>query len=169
MGRATPLRESVTADQLRSEALSAKSVRQAQRLMALAAVAEGKSREEAARIGGMDRQTLRDWVHRYNQFGAAGLIDRKSPGRPLKLSPEQKAEIAQIVDDGPDLEKDKVVRWRCADLKYIIKDRFDIDFHVDSIGRLLHGLRFSHVSARPRHPKQKPGAIEDFKKNSTTS
>jgi transposase len=169
MGRATPLREGVTADQVRNEALSAKSVRQAQRLMALAAVAEGKSREEAARIGGMDRQTLRDWVHRYNQYGADGLIDRKSPGRPMKLSAEQKAEIAQLVDEGPDLEKDNVVRWRCVDLKYIIKDRFDIDFHVDSIGRLLHGLRFSHVSSRPQHPKQKPGAIEDFKKNSMTS
>jgi transposase len=169
MGRAIQLREGVTAERLRNEAQGARNVRQARRFMALTAVAEGKSREEAARIGGMDRQTLRDWVHRYNQFGAAGLIDKKSPGRPTKLSAEQKEEIARIVDAGPDLEKDNVVRWRCVDLKYIIKDRFDDDFHVDSIGRLLHGLRFSHISARPQHPKQKPEAIEDFKKNSMTS
>jgi transposase len=164
MGRAIELREGVTTEQLRSEALAAQNVRQARRLLALLAVAEGKSRERAANAGGMDRQTLRDWVYRYNEFGAVGLISKKSPGRPAKLSAEQKEEITKIVDAGPYLEKDNIVRWRCVDLKYIIRDRFDIDFHVDSIGRLLHGLRFSHISARPRHPKQKPEAIEDFKK-----
>jgi hypothetical protein len=84
---------------------------------AIVAVYDGMSREDAARIGGMDRQTLRDWLHRFNRHGVEGLIDGQSPGRPSKLSAEQKEELRQLVEAGPDLDKDGVVRWRCVDLK----------------------------------------------------
>ena len=97
-------------------ATGVKDANQARRLLALAAVYEGMSREDAARIGGMDRQTLRDWVHRFNRRGVDGLIDIKAPGRRSKLSAEQREELRQLVEAGPDLDKDGVVRWRCVDL-----------------------------------------------------
>jgi len=134
--------------------------------LALAVVREGKSREEAARIGGMDRQTLRDWVHAFNERGPEGLINAKAPGPKPKLPTERKAELARIVEAGPDLEKDGVIRWRCADLKHLIKERWDIELSEVSIGRILKELGFSHVSPRPQHPKQKEGTIEAFKKTS---
>jgi transposase len=166
MGRAVALRAGITPQQVLNEARGLKDLRQVRRLLAIAAVAEGKSRAEAAEIGGMDRQTLRDWVHRYNDLGPQGLIGKPSPGRKPKLSNEQKQELSSIIDDGPDMEKDSVVRWRCVDLQRVVKERFNIDYHKNSFGRILKKLKFSHMSTRPLHPKQAPGAVEDFKKNS---
>jgi transposase len=166
MAAAVAIREDYSAEALRQLAVKAKDANQARRLLALAAVREGKSREEAARIGGMDRQTLRDWVHAFNERGPEGLINGKAPGPEPKLSSEQKEELARIVETGPDPEKDGVVRWRCADLQRLIKERFDIELSEVSIGRILKELGFSHISPRPRHPKQEEGAIETFKKTS---
>jgi transposase len=142
--------------------------RQCRRLLALAAVAEGRSRGEAAEIGGMDRQTLRDWVHRFNGEGPEGLLDRKTDGPPPKLTPAQKAELAVLVEAGPDRKKDGVVRWRRVDLKAVIEDRFGVIYHERSVSRLLHELGFSHLSARPRHPAQQVEVLEVFKKTSRT-
>ncbi len=166
MPAAVPVREDFTAAELRALASKSRDARQCARLLALAGVAEGRSRLEAARLGGMDRQTLRDWVHRFNQEGPAGLIDRKSPGAPAKVSAEQKAELAEIVERGPDVARDGVVRWRRIDLQQVIKDRFGVDYHERSVSRLLHELGFAHMSARPYHPGQEPQALEDFKKTS---
>ena len=152
MGGAVRLRQDFGADELRSLAARAKGVGQARRLLALAAVHDGMNRSEAARIGGMDRQTLRDWVHRFNQYGPEGLIDIKPPGRPPKLSEDQKEALKQLVETGPDPETDGVVRWRCVDLSEV------------SLGRVLKKLGFSHISARPQHPVQDPEAIATFKK-----
>jgi transposase len=91
------------------------------------------SREDAAEIGAMDRQTLRDWVHRFNAKGPAGLIDGKAPGPRPKLSPDQKQELKRIVETPPDPVKDAVVQWRCVDLRRIIKERFDVDLDEVSI------------------------------------
>src|ERR1700692_4688945 len=102
MGGAVGLRQDFGADELRRFAAKAKDGAQARRLLALAAVHDGMKRSEAARIGGMDRQTLRDWVHRFNQYGPEGLIDIKPPGRPSKLSEEQKEALKQLVETGPD-------------------------------------------------------------------
>jgi transposase len=132
--------------------------------LALAAVREGMNRTEAARIGGVDRQTLRDWVHRLNQHGPDGLIDIKPIGRPSKLSDDQKQALKQLVEAGPDPEKDGVVRWRCVDLKRVLSERFGVDLSEVSLGRVLKKLGFSHISARPRHPVQDPEAIAAFKK-----
>ncbi len=97
---------------------------QARRLLSIAAVYDGMSRTDAARIGGMDRQTLRDWSHRFNEEGLSGLVNRKAPGAPVKLTVSQLAELAALVEDGPDPAGDGVVRWRCLDLKIWIEDRF---------------------------------------------
>jgi len=164
MGAAIPLRTDYSASELRRLAKRAEDAGQARRLLSLAAVVDGVSREEAAEIGAMDRQTLCDWVHRFNANGPAGLINGKAPGPRPKLSPEQKQELKRIVETPPDPIKDGVVRWRCVDLRHIIKESFDVDLDEVSIGRALRELGFAHVSARPRHPKQNPQVIEDFKK-----
>jgi len=163
---AVPLKEDLNAAQLRAAAAAAKDANQARRLLALAAVRDGMSRTAAARIGGMDRQTLRDWVHAYNERGLDGLINKPLPGRPPKLSAQHKAEIGKLVEVGPDIEKDGLVRWRRADLAGIAKQRFGVTVDEDTMGRVLRELGFSHVSARPRHPKQDTDAIESFKKTS---
>jgi len=166
MSAAIRLRVDFGAAELRALAGRTKNASQARRLLALAAVYDGKPREEAARIGGMDRQTLRDWVHRFNQHGPEGLIDRKAPGGKPKLSAEQQAELKRLVEAGPDPESDGVVRWRCVDLKRVLSLRFGVDLSEVSLGRQLKKLGFSHISARPRHPAQKPEAISAFKKTS---
>jgi transposase len=158
------LREDFAAETLRRMATGVKDANQARRLLALAAVYEGMSREDAARIGGMDRQTLRDWVHRFNRRGVDGLIDIKAPGRRSKLSTEQREELRQLVEAGPDLDKDGVVRWRCVDLKRVLSERFGVDLSEVSLGRILKQLNFSRISARPRHPAQDDQAIPTFKK-----
>lgn len=164
MAAAVELRGDQSADEFRELAAKAKDANQARRLLALAAIRDGKDRAEAARIGGMDRQTLRDWVHAFNARGADGLINRTAPGRRPKLTAEQKEEVREIVETGPDPEMDGVVRWRCVDLRGVINKRFGVDLDEVSIGRLLKALGFAHVSGRPRHPKQDKEQIETFKK-----
>jgi transposase len=164
MGAVVELRQDFGADDLRQFARFAKTGAQAGRLLALAGVLDGMSRAEAARIGGMDRQTLRDWAHRFNQYGPDGLVDIKPPGRRPRLSDEQKDLLKRLVDDGPDPETDGVVRWRCVDLKRVVRDRFGVDLSEVSLGRILKQLGFSRISARPQHPMQDPEAIEAFKK-----
>ena len=105
-------------------------------------------------------------MHRFNQHGPEGLIDIKPSGRPGKLSDEQKEVLKQLVEAGPDLEKDGVARWRCVDLKRVVGQRFGVDLSEVSLGRVLKKLGFSHISARPRHPVQDPEAIATFKKTS---
>lgn len=164
MGSAVRLRDDYSADELRRLARISRDVRQGSRLLSIAAVLEGMSRADAARIGGMDRQTLRDWVHRFNATGPDGLLDRWSSGPPSRLSPEQQTELAAIVETGPDRAVDGVVRWRRIDLKRVIKARFGVDYDARYVGKLLHTLGFSHISARPHHPAQDAHIVEAFKK-----
>ena len=120
MAVAVELKGDRSSEEFRQLAAKAKDANQARRLLALAAIRYGKGRAEAARIGGMDRQTLRDWVHALNARGLDGLINRKAPGRKPKLTAEQKEEVHEIVAKGPDPEVDGVVRWRCVDLRGVI-------------------------------------------------
>ena len=156
MPAAVALRGDFTAAELRALASRSRDARQCARLLAMAGVAEGRSRLEAARLGDMDRQTLRDRVHRFNEEGLDGLLGRKSTGAPTKLPAEAKAALAEIVERGPDVAKDGVVRWRRIDLQQVIKDRFGVDYHERSVSRLLHELGFAHMSARPYYPSQEP-------------
>src|SRR3954447_3315811 len=139
---------------------------QSRRLLSLAAVVDGMNRTEAARIGGMDRQTLRDWVHRFNAHGPNGLLDGWSKGPEPRLSAEQRAELAELVETGPDRAVHGVVRWRRVDLQRVIRERFGVAYHERTVGKLLKALGFSHISARPRHPAQDQRTIEAFKKTS---
>ena len=164
MGQAIPVRTNYTAGEVRRFAQRAKDAAQARRLLAIAAVLDGASREEAAKIGGMDRQTLRDWVIRFNEQGPDGLINKSSPGAPGKLTEEHKAFLARLVEDGPIPAVHGVVRWRACDLIMRLYEEFGISVSDDTVYRALKELGFSHVSARPKAYKQDPEAIEAFKK-----
>ena len=166
MPSAVRLRRTSRPVELRRLAAVSKHANQSRRLLSLAAVLDGMNRTEAARIGGMDRQTLRDWVHRFNGHGPDGLKDIWTKGNPPRLSAEQLAEFAQIVETGPDRAKDGVVRWRRIDLKRVIAERFGVVYHERTVGKLLKQLGFSHISARPRHPAQDERIVEAFKKTS---
>jgi transposase len=164
MASALVLRLDYSAADLRRLAARGKDASQSRRLLSLAAVRDGMNRTEAARIGGMDRQTLRDWVIRFNEGGPDALIDRHAGGTDPRLSAAQMAELATIVETGPDPEVDGVVRWRRVDLKRVVAQRLGIDFHERYIGVLLAGMGFSHVSARPQHQGQDSATIAAFKK-----
>jgi transposase len=164
MPLAVKLREDYSAETLRSLARRSKDANQSRRLLSLAAVRDGMERGEAARIGGMDGQTLRDWAHRFNARGPDGLFDNWTSGPKPRLSPDQLAELAAIVETGPEVKTDGVVRWRRVDLKRVICARFGVDYHERSVGKLLKKLGFSHMSARPRHPKQDERIVDAFKK-----
>lgn len=112
------------------------------------------------------RQTLRDWVHRYNALGVEGLKSRHAPGRPPALSGLQRAELLRIVLAGPDPEIDGVVRWRCVDLQAAVERRFGVKVHGHTVARWLHELGLTRLQPRPYHPKKDPQAETDFKKTS---
>ena len=138
------------------------------RLLALALVLDGHSRTEAAMLNGMDRQTLRDWVHRYNAEGVEGLKSRLSPGRAPALTQAQMAELRELVIQGPDPAIHKVVRWRCVDLQAEVARRFSVEVHENTIGRWLHELGLTRLQPRPVHPQKNPEAETAFKKTSPT-
>lgn len=164
---ALKLRTDFDAAELRRWASKSENVGQARRLLAIAAVYDGASREDAARLAGMGRQILRDWVERFNDGGPAALIDRAAPGNPRRLTPQQDCDLARIVEAGPASEGlEHLARWRCADLKTLIKERWGVDYHLRTIGKLLHRLGFSHITTRPKHYRQDEAAMEAFKKTS---
>jgi transposase len=133
-------------------------------MLALALVLEGKSRTEAARTAGMDRQTLRDWVHRYNMEGLPGLRDRSPPGRKPRLNAEQLAELSAMVEAGPNPTEDGVIRWRRIDLKEQIVKRYGVNLHERTVSKILKRLDFRKMTVRPRHPKSDAEVQDNFKK-----
>ena len=155
-----------SAAELRREASRCGDSRVTCRMLAIAQALDGVSRTEAAEACGMDRQTLRDWIHRYNAAGIAGLADLPRSGRTAALSAEQQAEFRSLVLAGPELARDGVVRWRCIDLRSKIAERFEVTMHERSVGKLLHRLGLSRVQPRPFNPKQNLEAQETFKKTS---
>ena len=157
-------RTDTSASELRATAARTKDAKAARRILAIDLVLEGADRRTAAETCGMDRQTLRDWVHRYNAKGIAGLTNRYAAGPTPLLISEQKAELAQMVREGPELEADGVMRWRCVDLKRKIEDRFGVVMHERTVGKQLAALGFRRLSVRPQHPKSDPVAQEAFKK-----
>ncbi len=163
------LRSEHTAVDLRREAAKTRHADQARRLLALALVMEGASRTDAARACGMDRQTLRDWVHRYNALGIDGLVDRKPAGPMPRLTAQQEVELTRIVERGPNIADDGIVRWRRVDLRDVIVARFGVALHERTVGKVLNRLGFRHMSVRPRHPEANANAQEAFKKTSRIS
>ena len=155
-----------TAEALRDLASKSKDGAQVRRLLALALVLEGHSRQAAAEQSGMDRQTLRDWVHRYNDHGVTGLCSIRSGGRTARLTPAQMAELKELTIEGPDPEVDKVVRWRCIDLREVVSRRFMVTVTEGTIGKWLRKMKLTRLQPRPFHPQSDPVAQETFKKTS---
>ena len=162
------MRTEYTAGELRGLSSRCSDGEQVRRVLAIAMVLEGWDRTQAAELNGMDRQTLRDWVHRYNAAGVEGLKSRRSPGRPPSLTVLQRAELLDLVLAGPDPEVHGVVRWRCVDLRAEIERRFSVTVHENTVGRWLHELRLTRLQPRPVHPQKDPQAEETFKKTSPT-
>lgn len=155
-----------TASELRRLASKKQDAKQVRRLLALALVLEGVSRSEAAAQNGMDRQTLRDWVLRYNNLGIEGLRSRSGAGRKPSLDASQMAELLALTVKGPDPEKDRVVRWRCADLREEVRRRFSVEVHENTIGVWLRSMKLTRLQPRPFHPKKDLAAQATFKKTS---
>lgn len=156
----------LSAAQLRRLASRSPDGRAACRILAIALVLEGSSRAEAAAACGMDRQTLRDWVHRYNHDGIGGLSDGHRSGRPPALSAEQMEDLKALVLAGPDLAIHGVSRWRCLDLSAAIADRYGVVVHERTVGKMLRRMGLTRLQPRPYHPKKDGAAQEAFKKTS---
>lgn len=153
-----------TAAELRGFAVRSRDAAQSRRLLSIAMLLEGASRLDAARQAGMDRQTLRDWVHRFNTSGVDGLISLTAPGRGPKLTNAQMQELRDLVIAGPDPETHQVVRWRCIDLCTEVERRFSVRVTKGTIGKWLRKLKLTRLQPRPFHPKKDEAAQETFKK-----
>jgi transposase len=161
-----PLRADFGASQLRCFARQTKDAPQARRLLALAAIYEGTSRTEAAKIGGVTLQIVRDWVVKFNAHGPDGLIDKKAPGQASRLNDAHRAALAKAIDEGPMPAIHGVVRWRLIDLCQWVFEEFRVTVSVQTLSREVRAMGYRRLSARPRHHSQAEGAIEDFKKAS---
>jgi len=164
MGQAIPLRPDYGATWLRWIARESEDADQVRRLLALAVIYEGGSRTEAAEVGDVTLQVVRDWVLRFNAHGPEGLIDRKAPGQPSRLNDDHRAALAAMVESGPIPAVHGVVRWRVIDLCQWLWEEHQVTVSKQTLSRELRALGYRKLSARPRHHAQAAGAVEAFKK-----
>ncbi len=169
MGSAVPLREDFDAAQLHGLAHRSRDGAQNRRLLALAVIYDGDRRSDAARFAGVGLQIIRDWVLRFNAAGPEGLKDRKAAGPPSKLSEEQRAALAGMVESGPDPAVHGVVRWRRCDLAAWLQEQFGVSLAETTVGRELRRMGYAKLSARPRHYAQDEAALAAFKKSSRSA
>ncbi len=169
MGAAVPLRADYDGAMLRRLARASSDANQTRRLLALSVIYDGGKRVDAAAVGGVGLQVIRDWVVRFNSEGPEGLIDRKAPGQTPKLDAAQRAALVRLVEDGPIPAVHGVVRWRLRDLAQWIFEEFGITLDETTVGRTLRAMGYRKLSARPRHYAQDEPALEDFKKPSRTN
>ena len=163
------LRQDFDASQLRELAKKTKNAPQARRLVALAAIYDGAMRTEAAKIGGVGRQIIRDWVIWFNADGPDGLRNGKSPGQPSRLNDTQRLAIARMIESGPIPAVHGVVRWRLSDLVQWVMETYRTSISEQTLSRYLHAMGYRKLSARPRHHAQNREAVEDFKKRLQTA
>jgi transposase len=170
MGNAVEIvRRDLSASDLRGHASKTRNGHVVRRLVALVMVLDWVSREEAADRSGMDRQTLREWVHRYDAEAIPGLASRIGGGPPPALTEQQMADLKAIVLQGPDPETDRVVRWRRIDLRDVIERRWSVRLHERTVGKLLRKLGLTRLRPRPFHPKKDADAQQAVKKTSPST
>ena len=169
MGAAVGLRGDFDGPGLRLLAKATKGAAHVRRLLAVAEIYDGGARTDAARIGGVGLQTVRDWVLRFNARGPEGLIGGKAPGNRPKLDAAQRKALGDIVASGPIPAVHGVVRWRLVDLAQWIFEEFGLSLSETTVSRELKRLGFRKLSARPRHYTQNEAAVEVFKKLSRPS
>ncbi len=163
MPMSLPLRVDFDAVQSRAAAKKTKDGPQARRLLALAAIYDGASRTEAALIGGVTLQIVRDWVLKFNADGPEGLLDRKAPGQPSRLNDAHRAALAAVIESGPTPAVHGVVRWRLVDLCQWLWEEHHVTVAKQTLSRELRAMNYRKLSARPRHHAQADGAIDLFK------
>ena len=169
MGAAIGLRDDFDAAALRRLARMTKSANQARRLLALAQIYDGGSRSDAARIGGVGLQIVRDWVVRFNARGPGGLLDGKAPGKRSLLNDAHRQALVEIVESGPIPAIHGVVRWRLIDLVQWLHEEFAVSLDETTVGRELKKLGYVKLTARPRHHAQNELAMEAFKKGALSA
>ena len=166
MAAPIPLRSDLTASDLRQHARRTHDANQARRLLALAEIYDGAPRSQAARLGGVTLQIVRDWVIRFNALGPDGLLDRKAPGPSCKLNDEHRRALASLVDNGPIPAVHGLVRWRLKDLAQWLWEEFRISLSETTVSRELRAMGFRKLSARPHHYAQNAPEMEAYKKTS---
>lgn len=164
MGTELPIRTDIKVRTLRRLARLEGNGRVTARLLAIANALDGMSRKAAAEAAGMDRQTLRDWIHRYNEAGVEGLRDKPRSGRPARLTEGEQAVFKALILRGPDPERDGVSSWRIEDLCRIAEERFGVTYRESGMLRLVKSLGLSWQKTRPRHPEADPAKAKAFKK-----
>jgi transposase len=169
MAAPVSLRGDFDGPRLRALAMSEKVGSVTRRLLALVEIYEGGTRGDAARLGGVGLQTIRDWVLRFNAEGPDGLIDGKSPGQPSTLNDEQRLALVAMVEAGPIPSIHGVVRWRLIDLAQWIFDDYGITVTKQILSRELRAMGYRKLSARPRHHEHDEVAVAEFKKKSLPS
>lgn len=169
MGRAVALRQDYDGDILRRLARASHDSDQTRRLLAIAQIYDGGRRTDAAKLGGVTLQIVRDWVLRFNADGPEGLKNRWSSGPEPKLSTEHRKALAEWVERGPIPAIHGVVRWRCRDLAQELHEEFGISVDDSTVGRALREMGYRKISARPRHHAQNEYVVDDFKKVSPPS
>lgn len=169
MGRAIELREDYDGDALRHLARRSRDCDQTRRLLALALIYDGGRRTDAARLGGVTLQIVRDWVLRFNADGPEGLKNRWSSGPDPKLTPEHRKALAEWIERGPIPAIHGMVRWRCRDLAQELYEEFGVSVDDSTVGRALRDMGYRKISARPRHHAQNEYVVDDFKKASQPS
>lgn len=167
MSNEITIETNLTADKLRAMARKEPKRRAAMRMLAIANELDGFDWDDAARSAGMSDQALRDAIKRFNAEGVAGLQDRPRPGRPCRLDAEQDAAIKAAVLTGPNIEKDGLSSFTLEDIRKLIAERFEVDYHIGYMGSVMQRLGLSRQKARPSHPKKDPAAETAFKKRST--
>ncbi|ACL62695.1 conserved hypothetical protein (plasmid) [Methylobacterium nodulans ORS 2060] len=166
MAAPVPLRSDFDAETLRTLAKGSRDPAQTRRLLALSAIDAGSSRSEAAALGGVGLQTVRDWVLAFNADGPDGLIDAKAPGARPRLNADQRAALRALVEQGPMPAIHGVVRWRLVDLAQILCEDHGVSVSQQTLSRVLRGMGYRKLSARPRQHAQDPQAAAAFKKPS---
>jgi transposase len=169
MAAAVALRSDFTGPDLRRLARRTQDAKQARRLLALATIYDGGSRSDAARIGDVGVQIVRDWVLRFNESGPDGLIDRKASGPEPRLNEQHRVALAAAIENGPIPAIHGVVRWRLVDLCQWLWEEFRVSIARQTLSRELYSLGYRRLTARPRHHAQAEGAIAHFKKVSPPS
>ena len=160
------LRDDLSAADVRAHARRCRDGAQVRRLLAIATILDGGSRSDAAHIGGVTRQIVRDWVVRFNADGPEGLATRKAPGPQTILSDVHRRALEEIIESGPIPAAHGVVRWRIIDLAQWLWDEFKLSISKQALGHELRTMGYRKLSARPRHHGQHPEDIAVFKMSS---
>jgi transposase len=166
MPAALPIRADLSPDELRHSAKREKDPRVARRMLAIANALDGMSRAMSAKLAGIDRQALRDWVLRYNEAGLAGLRDQWRGGRPMEISDGQLASIKAAILKAAIPHGDAGPAYRIIDVARLIEERTGVRYSISGTHRLMRSMNLSYQKTRPSHPKADARAQNAFKKNS---